>query len=68
MKLDFKRVTCSGVAVIGPDMLETCVEETGLVAGFGAGAGEVGARYLVMAGSTSGVPCNKTEHLSLHLL
>lgn len=50
--------------MIGPGTLVTfgtCVAETGAGAGFGGpAAGDTGARYLSMAGSTSGVPY---EHL-----
>lgn len=50
--------TCSGVAVMG--LLEACVAAGVGEAGFGVpAAGEVGARYFSMAGSTSGVPCNQ---------
>lgn len=52
-------LTCSGVAVIGLGMWETCVTEAeaGVRVGLGVPvAGEEGARYLLMAGSTSGVP------------
>lgn len=39
-------------------MFGTCVAEAGAGAGFGGPAtGDTGARYLSMAGSTSGVPC-----------
>lgn len=47
-------ITCSGVAVMGPRGA-TCVADE-LVAGFGDGAEVAGARYLIIAGSTSGVP------------
>lgn len=55
-------LTCSGVALIGLGMLGTCVAGSGV--GEGAGvptAGDAGARYFIMAGSTSGVPWRKQK-------
>lgn len=53
----WKPLTCSGVAVMGLGIWEACVAGAGLTEGFGVTAGgEAGARYLIMAGSTSGVP------------
>lgn len=46
-------LTCSGVAVMGLGIWGFWVAEAGFREGFG---GEAGARYLIMAGSTSGVP------------
>lgn len=40
-----------------------CAEEAGL--GDGVLAGEAGARYLIMAGSTSGVPWERKEPISM---
>ena len=60
-----KRLTWSGVAVIGPGTWEVCVGGAGDAMGEGLGvtaAGETGARYLIMAGSTSGVPWRKKEN------
>lgn len=54
--------TCSGVAVMGPGTLGMwgiCVAVTGAVLAAGLGsppAGEAGALYFSMAGSTSGTP------------
>lgn len=45
---------------MGLGTLETGVAETGVGAGLGVlAAGDAGARYLIMAGSTSGVPWRK---------
>lgn len=61
-------LTCSGVAVMGLGMWETGVAEAGVRVGVRVGvgvglglpaAGEAGARYLIMAGSTSGVTWKK---------
>lgn len=42
---------------MGLDMWEACAAEARVGAGFGVGAaGEEGARYFIIAGSTSGVP------------
>lgn len=50
-------LTCSGVAVMGLGTWGVCVAEAGIGEGLGVpAAGEAGARYLIMAGSTSGVP------------
>lgn len=38
-----------------------CVVEAGLGAGVVTAAGEAGARYLSMAGSTSGVPWKRVD-------
>lgn len=56
-----KPLTCSGVAVMGLGKREACVVDVGAKARDGDGlggpaAGETGARYLIMAGSTSAVP------------
>lgn len=54
-------LTCSGVAVMGLGIWGACVAEAGLREGCGVtAAGEAGARYLIMAGSTSGVPWKTT--------
>lgn len=57
-------LTCSGVAVMElPGACEACVGGAGLGEGLGVTAGgEAGARYLVMAGSTSGVPWGTHPH------
>lgn len=55
--IQLKSHTCSGVAVMGLGICGACVAEVGLRDGFGVpAAGEAGARYFIMAGSTSGVP------------
>ena len=60
-------VTCSGVAAMGLGVCETCVAEGGVGAGLGAPpAGDAGARYLIMAGSTSGVPWKKKNNPQHH--
>lgn len=54
-------LTCSGVAVMGLGACGACVVEAGLGAGVVTAAGEAGARYLSMAGSTSGVPWKRVD-------
>lgn len=56
-------LTCSGVAVMGLGIWGACVVEAGL--GDGVLAGEAGAKYLLMAGSTSGVPWKTQVSLRL---
>lgn len=56
---DEEQLTCSGVAVMGPGTAGVCVATGAGGAGFGvAVAGADGARYFIMAGSISGVPCH----------
>lgn len=56
---DEEQLTCSGVAVMGPGMAEVGVATAAGGVGVGVvAAGADGARYFIMAGSISGVPCH----------